>query len=326
MDRKARVLVGTGSRRQIWPSESRVYARPLTLFFLNYSVVFCCSKKQLGLAMIFFLFAIVVAAAFFVGSLFLLNYGRQLGLRYLKQDAANMAGLATVEGAVFALIGLLLAFTISGALQRFDDRRQLVIQEANAASTAHDRLALFGGNVGRDLQDKLKDYVQARIDLYRMTHDYSLLQRTEFFSREQQENILGLKNRLWTATVEACPQSNFRPACAQALPALANLFEVARLRLGAAEKHPPQIVYVMVFGLGLGGSLLAGFGMAAAKSRSWIHMLIFSATLTVVLYTLTDMEYPRLGLIRIESFDHFLVDAHQQMQPEDSPRTIGHGG
>ena len=38
--------------------------------------------------------------------------------------------------------------------------------------------------------------------------------------------------------------------------------------------------------------------MAAAKSRSWIHMLIFAATLTVTLYTLTDMEYPRLGLIR----------------------------
>src|SRR5215475_12677283 len=105
--------------------------------------------------MIFLLFAVLIAGTFFVCSLFLLNYGRHLGLRYLKQETGNMAGLTTVEGAVFALIGLLLAFTISGALRRFDDRRQLVIQEANAASSAHDRLALFDEGAGHDMQNKL---------------------------------------------------------------------------------------------------------------------------------------------------------------------------
>jgi len=104
------------------------------------------------LQMIFVLFSLAVAATFFIGSLILLNYGRSLGLRYLKKEAGNMTGLATVEGAVFALIGLLLAFTISGALQRFDERRQLVIQEANAARTAHDRLRLFEHDIAGDLQ------------------------------------------------------------------------------------------------------------------------------------------------------------------------------
>ncbi len=111
----------------------------------------------------FALFALGIAAAFFVSSLILLNFGRHLGLRYLQQQkgAGSMAGLTTVEGAVFALIGLLLAFTISGALQRFDERRQMVIQEANAVSAAYDRLGLFEGEVARNLQMKLKDYVHA---------------------------------------------------------------------------------------------------------------------------------------------------------------------
>ena len=69
-----------------------------------------------------------------------------------------------------------------------------------------------------------------------------------------------------------------------------------------------------LFGLGLGGSLLAGFGMAAATARSWVHMVIFAVTLTVTLYAVTDMEYPRLGLISIDDFDHFLVDAQEQMR------------
>ncbi|MGY3117298.1 hypothetical protein ACVWXQ_001233 [Bradyrhizobium sp. S3.14.4] len=63
-----------------------------------------------------------------------------------------MAGLGTVEGAIFGIMGLLLAFTISGALQRFDDRRQLVLQEAAAAATAFDRLGLFEGETDLPLK------------------------------------------------------------------------------------------------------------------------------------------------------------------------------
>jgi len=265
--------------------------------------------------MTFVLFSIGITAAFFLSSLALFNYGRSLGLRYLrKEGAGSMAGLATVEGAVFALIALLVAFTVSGALQRFDERRQLVVQEVTAVSTAYDRLGLFEGDIARDLKTKLKNYVHARIDLYRMPHDFSVWEDEEVWSQTQQNKILELKSRLWDTTVAACPQSNYRPACSLALPALSSAFEVARLRVGAAEKHPPQIIYLMLFGLGLGGSLLAGFGTAAAKARSWIHMVVFAATLAVTLYVITDMEFPRLGLIRIEAFDHFLADAYDQMR------------
>ncbi|WP_441259619.1 hypothetical protein AB7008_23675 [Bradyrhizobium sp. 521_C7_N1_3] len=263
----------------------------------------------------FLLFAVAIAALFFVGSLILLRLGQRLGFRYrTRSDTEGTGGLATVEGAIFGLMGLLLAFTISGALQRFDDRRQLVIQEATAATTAYDRLSLFGGDDALKLQTGLKDYVRARIDLYRLAHDFLLLQRAEDFSDQQEKKVLELKNQLWDAAVAACPQPNYRPACALSLPALNSLFEVARLRAGAAEKHPPQIIYFMLFGLGLGCSLLAGFGMAASAGHSWIHMLLFAGTLTVALYIVTDMEYPRLGLIRIESFDHFLADAYDQMR------------
>ena len=265
--------------------------------------------------MIFILFAVAIAALFFVGSLIALRLGQHLGLRHRKRSGGEgIGGLATVEGAIFGLLGLLLAFTISGALQRFDDRRQLVIQEATAATTAYDRLSLFGGDEARGLQSSLKEYVRARVDLYQMAHDFLLVQRAEDFSDQQEKKLLELKNQLWDGTVAVCPQPNYRPACALSLPALNSLFEVARLRAGAAEKHPPQIIYFLLFGLGLGCSLLAGFGMAASAGRSWIHMVLFAGTLTVALYTVTDLEYPRLGLIRIEAFDHFLADAYEQMR------------
>ena len=71
----------------------------------------------------------------------------------------------------------------------------------------------------------------------------------------------------------------------------------------------------MLFGLGLACSLLAGFGMAATEGPSRVHSVIFAGTLAVALYVVTDMEFPRLGLIGIESFDHFLDDAYKAMRP-----------
>src|SRR5215470_18677648 len=150
--------------------------------------------------MIFMFFAVGIAAAFFVGSLIALRSGQHLGLRHRKREGANgTAGLATVEGAIFGLMGLLLAFTISGALQRFDDRRQLVLQEATAVTAAYDRLGLFGGDAARELKGKLEDYVRARVDLYRMRHDFLLWRRVEDFSHEQQNQLVRLKDGLWNA-------------------------------------------------------------------------------------------------------------------------------
>ena len=167
---------------------------------------------QWVLRMLFVLFSSAISAAFFATSLFLLNAGRQRGLRYLQQNgAATITGLGIIESAVFALIGLLVAFTVSGALQRFDERRQLVIQEANAISTAYDRLALLEGDTARNLQRTLRDYARARIELYRMPLEFSVWDGTEVWSRAQYEKIRALKDSVWHETVTACATARFPP-------------------------------------------------------------------------------------------------------------------
>ena len=144
----------------------------------------------------FLLFSSAVSLAFFVGSLILLNLGRGLGTRRLaREGSAAMVGLNAVEGAVFALVGLLLAFAISGALQRFDERKQLILQEANAISSAYDRLDLLESEARLKLKKKLKEYLKARMDLYRMPIEFALWTGSEATSVEQQAKILNSKPR-----------------------------------------------------------------------------------------------------------------------------------
>ena len=60
--------------------------------------------------------------------------------------------------------------------------------------------------------------------------------------------------------------------------------------------------------------ILRSESMAATKTRSWVHMMIFAAALAVALFVVTDLEYPRLGLVRVDSFGHFLDAIHDQMR------------
>ena len=63
----------------------------------------------------------------------------------------------------------------------------------------------------------------------------------------------------------------------------------------------------------LASALLAGFGMAGSKERSWAHMISFAVTMAVAVYVILDLEFPRLGMIRINDFDEFLANLRRSM-------------
>jgi hypothetical protein len=60
-------------------------------------------------------------------------------------------------------------------------------------------------------------------------------------------------------------------------------------------------------------ALLAGYSMAGGKTRSWIHTLGFAVIMATTVYVILDLEFPRLGMIRIDDFDRILIELRQSM-------------
>jgi hypothetical protein len=115
---------------------------------------------------------IALACGLFMGVLALLETRRRIGLRHVAKDSeAARAGLGVLEGAIFALMGLLIAFTFSGAASRFDTRRQLAVEEANAIGTAYLRLDLLPASAQPALRESFRQYVDARLTAYRKLPD-----------------------------------------------------------------------------------------------------------------------------------------------------------
>src|SRR3982751_4772053 len=112
--------------------------------------------------------ALLFAVLLLLGMLVLMEVGRLLcRSRRAKESETERGGLGTIEGAVFALFGLLMAFTFSGAASRFNDKRMLIAEEANTIETAYLRLHLVPESAPK-IQDLFRKYVDSRLKTYRL--------------------------------------------------------------------------------------------------------------------------------------------------------------
>jgi hypothetical protein len=242
------------------------------------------------------------------GMLLFMEIGRRLGIRRRAKTPATGEGTGVVDGAVFGLFGLLIAFTFSGAASRFDSRRQLIAEEANAIGTAYLRIDLLPSASQPAVRELFRSYVDSRLRAYRKLPDVeAALAELAESSRLQRE--------IWNHAVEATRMPDAHPAAARLmLPAVNEMIDITTTRTMAARIHPPAIIYRLLFGFALLCSLLAGHAMAGSPQRSWTHILAFVLAIGIATFAIVDIEYPRAGLIRMDAADWALVEVREAMK------------
>jgi hypothetical protein len=250
-----------------------------------------------------------LSVGLFLGMLIFMEIGRRFRVRQSARDPdLAKAGFGAIEGSVLGLLGLLLAFTFSGAGTRFDARRQLIIEETNAIGTAYLRLDILSAAAQSKIREYFRQYLDARLNVYRKLPDVE-------GAKQELAIATSLQQEIWREAI-----ASIRTAAAPVevtvvlLPALNAMMDIAATRTMAVYVHPPVIIFVMLFALAWVSSLLAGYDMAGGKSRSWFHMLCFATAVAVTVFVILDLEYPRTGLIRVNAFDQALVDLRDSMK------------
>jgi len=254
-------------------------------------------------------FGFDVAAALFAGILGCIAFGRWIGKRALvNYGEAGSQSIGSLEAAVFALMGLLIAFTFSGALERFDVRRTQVVTEANVIGTAWLRLDLLPAEEQPKIREAFRAYVDSRIATYSKLPDVEA-------ALAELARSHALQSDIWRLAVAAATRPQNRPGTeGQVLATLNEMFDVATTRFAATQMHPPPIVYAMLMGLALAAALLAGYRSAGEKAIDWMHQLSFAAIVSLTVYVILDIEYPRLGLVRMDKIDQLLVNVRAGMK------------
>lgn len=249
---------------------------------------------------------IVLFVAFFVALVVSLDAGRRVGRKAFGGDRAHPSGLGTVEAVTFGLLGLLLAFTFSGAAARLDTRRGQIVDEANAIGTAWLRLDTLPPNDQPKLRDAFRRYTDSRVATYRLFSTSSLDAALAEYTRSTV-----LQQEIWTDAVAACRE--VPAATVVLLPAINSMFDIATTRLAATEMHTPGIVFVVLAVISVVCGFLVGYEMGGSEVASRAHMVLLAFVLSFIFYVILDFEYPRLGFIRIDDFDNLLVQVRASM-------------
>jgi hypothetical protein len=236
-----------------------------------------------------------------------IEIGYRIGLRFsteIPESARNVS--AAIVGSVFGLMGLLIAFTFYGAGSRFDNRRSLMVEEANIIGTAYLRLDLLPADAQPRLREYFRKYLRSRIATYQKVPDFQAT-RLEI-ARSQ-----AIQADLWKEVVESTKTSS--PATQSlVLTSLNQLIDITTTQTVALTTHPPVPIYAMLGLACLVSSALAGYTLSYSKTRDWMQILTFALVLGVAIYVIFDYEYPRVGVIRVDPVDQVLVELLEKMK------------
>jgi hypothetical protein len=213
---------------------------------------------------------------------------------------------AAVEGAVFGLFGLLVAFTFSGAAARFEARWQQIAQESNAIGTAWLRLDLLPDASRLPLRELMRQYLDERLGVYRAMPDVEAAKR-------HVKRTGDVANEIWRQAVAAVAADGRPQTATLVLPSLNEMFDLGSARVVSMTVHVPMVIVAMLLGLAVVASLLVGYANPPGSPRNWLHRIMFVAATVVTIYVIFDLEYPRAGIVRLEEGDWPLIDLRQSM-------------
>jgi len=251
-----------------------------------------------------------IAILLLIGMSLAMGVGRRIGVsEYKRNPATSGKGISAIEGAVFALFGLLLAFTFSGAASRFENRRDLVVQEVNAIGTAYLRIDLLQEPDQTLLKPLFRDYVGSRIKTYQLISQGKDVAMAEFAHSQD------LLNKIWVAAITAAKRTNNPAVMTLVLTPINEMIDITTTRLAATRAHPPLVIYGLLFAFAIASALLAGYSASFSKEHHWLHKLLFAICITGTIYATLDLEYPRIGQIRSDAMDNHFHELLQSIQP-----------
>ena len=230
---------------------------------------------------IFFLTAVVLLLAFEAG----LRLGKIIQQRWPDKYEA---GVGTKVGAALTILALLLAFVINFSISVFNERRQLVVSEANAIGTAYLRAGYLSEPYKSESRQLLRDYLNLRLEVIDPAKAQAAIARSE-----------GIQDTLWKSAEELARDAPL-PTVSLYILSLNDIINLHTERINAEmDFRVPLTIMLGLLGISVMTMMLIGINDGYHERNNRFALIVLVVILSLIFLLFVALDRSNVGLIRV---------------------------
>jgi hypothetical protein len=235
-----------------------------------------------------------------------LEVGYRIGFKHRKKWLDTDTGGGTVVlSTMFALLGLILAFTYASGVSRFEDRKQAVIEESNTLKTAFLRAGFIAEPGGKALQETILAYAKTRA----ISREH-ILGPAEVM--EILNNTIQAQEKLWPTLEKALMQGKLGVIEASMVTAMNDVLNMHTIRMAALfDKLPKAVIWMLIF-ISAATIAVTGFNAGLSVKISRWRTATLALVMAGVMLIILDYDRPRDGFIRVSLYSLNTVIAEME--------------
>lgn len=238
--------------------------------------------------------SVLIIGVLFVSLVLAIEAGYRVGRKAQPfSTEATTSHVSAVQASLLGVLALLLGFTFSLSLQRYDSRSEAVVDEANAIGTAYLRTQLLPPSIRGEVQALLRGYLDGRVQEGTIPLSQGA-ERQALLTKASQD-----QDALWRYAVQAAEEDKSPTTSGLFIQSLNELIDSYGRRNAALDRHVPEVVLLLLYGTFLMTWSIVGYAAGIAGHRVSAAAYIMLVLILMVVFIIIDLDRPRRGLIEI---------------------------
>ena len=238
--------------------------------------------------------SVLIVSILLLSLIVAIEIGYRAGMRFVEvSDKHTKSQISSIQASILGVLALLLGFTFSLSLQRYDTRSEAVVNEANAIGTAMLRVDLLPASVRADSRGLMREYLDLRLKAVAVSLD--LDEERDAILRESERVV----DSLWRNSVAAAAENPSPVSSGLFVQALNEMIDAFGSRDAALSRHVPEIVLFLMFGTLILTATLVGYTSGASRHRASFAAYTLLLLIVLTSFLVIDLDRPRRGIVEV---------------------------